>query len=88
MDEGVDPTEPTAIRTLTFWQDGFSIDDGDLRDYQDPANQEILRAIDGGCVCFFFPSFLPFFLSLCLSRDLPLILGIAPTDEPPCPSYE
>lgn len=46
-DDGEDNEEP-VIRNLTFWQDGFSIDDGDLMGYEDPKNQEILRAIDGG----------------------------------------
>ena len=43
-----DDEEETAIRTLTFWQDGFSIDDGDLLRYEDPNNAEILAAINSG----------------------------------------
>ncbi|KAK9472831.1 SEP domain-containing protein [Dipodascopsis tothii] len=48
-----DPTAPAAptetiTRTLTFWRDGFSIDNGELMRYDEPANQEILRAINSG----------------------------------------
>ena len=48
--EESDDEEETAIRTLTFWQDGFSIDDGDLLRYEDPNNAEILAAINSGLV--------------------------------------
>ncbi|GAA5973970.1 hypothetical protein JCM11641_001249 [Rhodosporidiobolus odoratus] len=37
---------PLAIRHLTFWQDGFSIEDGDLMRYEE--NQEMLAAIQSG----------------------------------------
>lgn len=47
-DEMDHSNDEPAIRNLTFWQDGFSIEDGDLMSYDDPANQEILRAIDSG----------------------------------------
>ncbi|KAJ7163647.1 SEP-domain-containing protein, partial [Mycena filopes] len=51
-----DPTAPTGadtalvpqIRQLTFWRSGFSIEDGPLMRYDDPASAEILRAIEGG----------------------------------------
>ncbi|KAG5975341.1 hypothetical protein E4U55_007742 [Claviceps digitariae] len=39
-----DPQE----RVLHIWQDGFSIDDGDLRRYDDPANQADLQVIRSG----------------------------------------
>lgn len=35
-------------RILHLWQDGFSIDDGELRRFDDPANQEDLRMIRSG----------------------------------------
>ncbi|KAI0097297.1 hypothetical protein GGR51DRAFT_541301 [Nemania sp. FL0031] len=35
-------------RTLHLWQDGFSIDDGELRRFDDPANAEDLRMIQSG----------------------------------------
>ncbi|KAI9260925.1 hypothetical protein EDC94DRAFT_610285 [Helicostylum pulchrum] len=37
-----------ATRHLTFWRDGFSVDDGPLFRYTDPANQEMLTAINSG----------------------------------------
>ncbi|KDE08574.1 hypothetical protein MVLG_01347 [Microbotryum lychnidis-dioicae p1A1 Lamole] len=40
--------QETAIRNLTFWKDGFSIEDGDLMRYDDPANAEVLKAINAG----------------------------------------
>lgn len=45
--EAVDDEEP-AVRHLTFWQDGFSVEDGPLHRYDDPANQIILEAINSG----------------------------------------
>lgn len=42
------PPPQTISRSLTFWRDGFSIEDGPLMRYDDPANQEILRAIQSG----------------------------------------
>ncbi|TFY72063.1 hypothetical protein EVG20_g941 [Dentipellis fragilis] len=51
-----DPTAPlqqeeeqeTAIRHLTFWRDGFSIEDGELMRYDDPAHAQILNEINSG----------------------------------------
>ncbi|CDW97655.1 hypothetical protein [Sporisorium scitamineum] len=37
-----------AIRNLTFWQDGFSIEDGELMRYDDPAHAQTLAAINSG----------------------------------------
>ncbi|GAP90927.1 putative SEP domain-containing protein [Rosellinia necatrix] len=39
--------EPQS-RTLHLWRDGFSIDDGELRRFDDPANAEDLRMIQSG----------------------------------------
>ncbi|GAA5829423.1 hypothetical protein JCM5353_008690 [Sporobolomyces roseus] len=36
----------TVTRNLTFWQDGFSVEDGDLLKYEE--NQELLAAIQSG----------------------------------------
>ncbi|TPX56436.1 hypothetical protein SpCBS45565_g08404 [Spizellomyces sp. 'palustris'] len=42
-------TAPEPVeRHLTFWRNGFSIDDGPLRGYDDPESQEFLRAINSG----------------------------------------
>jgi hypothetical protein len=60
--ECIDPTgaePPTAIRRITFWREGFSVDHdpsssgdepitGELRRYDDPANAQILREINEG----------------------------------------
>lgn len=50
--EDDDEDEPergeVVTRNLTFWEDGFSIEDGDLMRYDDPVNAEILKAIDSG----------------------------------------
>ncbi|KAI7896695.1 uncharacterized protein EV154DRAFT_535637 [Mucor mucedo] len=43
----VQETEPVT-RHLTFWRNGFSVDDGPLYLYTDPANQEMLTAINSG----------------------------------------
>ncbi|KAF9159627.1 hypothetical protein DFQ26_006330 [Actinomortierella ambigua] len=37
-----------AVRTLTFWRNGFSIEDGPLIAFNDPAGREILSAVDRG----------------------------------------
>ncbi|KAK9250071.1 hypothetical protein V1507DRAFT_468674 [Lipomyces tetrasporus] len=42
------PDASPVTRTLTFWRDGFSVENGALLRYDDPANQEILRAINSG----------------------------------------
>lgn len=46
-DEATDDEEP-VVRHLTFWQDGFTIEDGLLMRYDDPANQSTLQAINSG----------------------------------------
>ena len=33
---------------LKLWRNGFSINDGDIRDYRDPSNQQFLDAIKKG----------------------------------------
>ncbi|KAI8976340.1 hypothetical protein BD414DRAFT_496628 [Trametes punicea] len=40
--------EDTAIRHLTFWRDGFTVEDGELMRYDDPANEQILAEIRAG----------------------------------------
>jgi len=40
--------EETAIRHLTFWRDGFSVEDGELMRYDDPGNSQILAEINSG----------------------------------------
>ncbi|KAI1318115.1 hypothetical protein EDD11_007167 [Mortierella claussenii] len=38
----------TVTRNLTFWRNGYSLDDGPLMSYTDPANREFLDAINKG----------------------------------------
>jgi len=40
--------EEVVTRSLTFWSDGFSIEDGPLHSYDDPANKDMLEAIKSG----------------------------------------
>ncbi|KAI8364704.1 uncharacterized protein BYT42DRAFT_165963 [Radiomyces spectabilis] len=41
--------EPEPVtRYLTFWRNGFSVDDGPLLRYDDPANKSMLAAINSG----------------------------------------
>ncbi|EPQ53112.1 SEP-domain-containing protein [Gloeophyllum trabeum ATCC 11539] len=42
-----DVTE-TAIRHLTFWRDGFSVEDGELRRYDNPEEARLLAQIEAG----------------------------------------
>ncbi|KAG0227226.1 hypothetical protein B0O80DRAFT_485478 [Mortierella sp. GBAus27b] len=42
------PQLETVTRTLTFWRNGYSLDDGPLLSYNDPANREFLDAINSG----------------------------------------
>ena len=44
------PDGELAVRHLTFWKDGFSIEDGELRRYDQPGNRELLEAINQGSV--------------------------------------
>lgn len=41
------PPSPTEV-TLRLWQNGFSINDGELRPYNDPVNNEFLNNIRRG----------------------------------------
>lgn len=46
--EGAGDQMETAIREITFWRTGFTIQDGPLMQYDDPANADILRSINSG----------------------------------------
>lgn len=54
VEEEEDNEEP-VIRNLIFWEDGFSIEDGELMAYDTPGNKEILAAINSGFVPHPFP---------------------------------
>nr|XP_019047805.1 hypothetical protein I302_04423 [Kwoniella bestiolae CBS 10118]OCF26735.1 hypothetical protein I302_04423 [Kwoniella bestiolae CBS 10118] len=47
-DEDDDNDENVQTRRLTFWRNGFSIEDGPLLSYDDPQNQALLQAIESG----------------------------------------
>jgi UBX domain-containing protein 1 len=42
------PSLPRVSRTLHLWQDGFSIDDGELHRFDDPRNAPVLALINQG----------------------------------------
>ncbi|EKM77275.1 hypothetical protein AGABI1DRAFT_43901 [Agaricus bisporus var. burnettii JB137-S8] len=41
-------TDEVVVRTITFWQDGFQIEDGDLMRYDDPEDAKILSELAAG----------------------------------------
>ncbi|KAH9946739.1 SEP-domain-containing protein [Amylocystis lapponica] len=43
-----EPEEETAIRHLTFWREGFTVEDGDLMRYDNPEHSRILAEINSG----------------------------------------
>lgn len=47
-EEEEEDDEEVAVRHLTFWRDGFSVEDGPLMRYDDPGNRETLEAIKAG----------------------------------------
>ncbi|KAF8646010.1 hypothetical protein AX16_007436 [Volvariella volvacea WC 439] len=40
--------EETAVRHITFWRDGFSVEDGELMRYDDPNHAQVLAEINAG----------------------------------------
>jgi len=40
--------EETVIRHLTFWRNGFQVEDGELLRYDDPQHSELLKEINDG----------------------------------------
>eukprot|EP01134_Creolimax_fragrantissima_P001066 CFRG1066T1 len=40
--------DETETKNIVFWRNGFTIGDGDLRTYEDPANKEFLEALNKG----------------------------------------
>lgn len=48
--ENAEEEMETAVREITFWRTGFTIQDGPLMEYDDPTNREILQSINSGCV--------------------------------------
>ncbi|KAJ7617644.1 hypothetical protein DFH06DRAFT_1483474 [Mycena polygramma] len=46
--EGEDDPADLAIRRLTFWRQGFTVEDGPLMRYDDPQHADVLAAIHSG----------------------------------------
>jgi hypothetical protein len=46
--EGAPAPQQPQTHTITFWQNGFSVDDGPLRTADDPANAAFLEAVNAG----------------------------------------
>ncbi|EDR00170.1 uncharacterized protein LACBIDRAFT_314730 [Laccaria bicolor S238N-H82] len=42
--------DQAVVRHLTFWRNGFQVEDGELMWYDDPENTAILEAINAGYV--------------------------------------
>ena len=52
-EEGGDEDEgapPTSAVNITFWKNGFTVDDGPLRSTEDPANKAFLASVENGRV--------------------------------------
>ncbi|OCF44953.1 hypothetical protein I317_01233 [Kwoniella heveanensis CBS 569] len=47
-DDDDESDDNVQTRRLTFWRNGFSIEDGPLLAYDDPQNQQLLQAIESG----------------------------------------
>ncbi|WVF65744.1 hypothetical protein IAT40_000476 [Kwoniella sp. CBS 6097] len=47
-DDDDESDDNVQTRRLTFWRNGFSIEDGPLLSYEDPQNQQLLQAIESG----------------------------------------
>lgn len=45
---GVPVPQPPTEHTITFWQNGFTVDDGPLRTREDPASDAFLAAVNRG----------------------------------------
>ncbi|KAJ7112973.1 SEP domain-containing protein [Mycena epipterygia] len=43
-----DPANPHVTRSLTFWRDGFTVEDGPLMRYDEPEHARVLDAINSG----------------------------------------
>jgi hypothetical protein len=46
--QGTNKKLSKVTRTLTFWKNGFSIEDGPLFSFDDPGTEEILNALKSG----------------------------------------
>ncbi|CAF0710617.1 unnamed protein product [Brachionus calyciflorus] len=46
--KGPEPPKPPKSSVLKLWKNGFNIDEGELRSYEDPKNKEFLSSIQRG----------------------------------------
>lgn len=75
-----------VTRHLTFWRNGFSVEDGPLLRYDDPANEEFLKAINSGYAFF---QYLHFFFARKLQLTIPPFqqsCSSLPSQRPPWPA--
>lgn len=47
-DKNARPSRPQNVKVLKLWRQGFSINDGELRMYDDPTNKEFLQSVMRG----------------------------------------
>lgn len=52
----IDPNAPPVRRHLTFWRDGFTVEDGPLMQYDNAEHAELLSALHSGWVSLFLGS--------------------------------
>jgi UBX domain-containing protein 1 len=76
---GADEPEP-QVRHITFWREGFSVEDGPLMRYDDPANSQVLNEINSGCVALLCRAFKTTSDGFCVGcrRAPPSILNVQP----------
>lgn len=55
----LDEEEETAVRRITFWRNGFSVEDGELMRYDDPQHAEVLEELHEGYISFFSHALAP-----------------------------
>ncbi|KNC80078.1 hypothetical protein SARC_07548 [Sphaeroforma arctica JP610] len=46
--EALEQESSHGTQNIVFWRNGFTVGDGDLRSYEDPANKEFLSALNNG----------------------------------------
>lgn len=70
--------EETAIRHLVFWRNGFQVEDGELKRYDDPAQAQILAEINAGYVSNLLGQHFCFVIERNCSHVPPAVLNVLP----------
>jgi hypothetical protein len=70
----IDPNAPPVRRHLTFWRDGFTVEDGPLMQYDNAEHAELLGALHSGYVLYFLLPSLICLASSLLLPSLPCLL--------------